>query len=112
MASLYINIPEIYWHYQDQEIQEFAQSLMIKYVDHKAETENTIKEVSQSWDISRMQKVDRLIIELALTEISHSDLPPSVAASEAVKLANKYSTPEGAKFINGIVADLIKVMQG
>lgn len=105
-----IQLPEIYWHYQDEEIQEFALNLLMKYVDHKAETENTIKEISKSWDIERMQKVDRLIIEMALTEIAHTDVPPSVVAAEAVKIANKYSTPEGAKFINGVVADLIKIV--
>ena len=106
-----LQIPELYWHYQDPEIQEFTLSLLMKYVDHKDEVQALIKETSQSWDISRMMKVDKKILEIAVTELNFTDLPDAVAVSEAMKIANKYSTEEGFKFINGILADVIKVVK-
>jgi N utilization substance protein B len=106
-----LQIPELYWHYQDPEIQEFTLSLLIKYVDHKEEVQNLIKETSASWDISRMMKVDKKILELAVTELNYSDLPDAVVISEAMKIANKYSTEEGSKFINGILADTVKAVK-
>jgi N utilization substance protein B len=105
-----LQIPELYWHYQDSEIQEFALSLLIKYVDHNQDVQNIIKEHSQSWDISRMLKTDRKILELAVTEIHYSDLPDAVVVSEAIKIANKYSSAESAKFINGVLSDIIKAV--
>lgn len=103
-----LQIPELYWHYQDTDIQEFALSLLVKYIDSKEATTTILKDLSESWDFNRIHKVDRKILELATTEIMQSDTNPAVAVSEALKLANKYSTPEGVKFINGILADVVK----
>ncbi|MCE2928577.1 MAG: transcription antitermination factor NusB [Candidatus Caenarcaniphilales bacterium] len=105
-----LQIPETYWHYQDTDIQEFTLSLVIKYVDHKEQIQQLIRELSANWDIDRMNKVDRKIIEIAVAEITQTDIAPAVAVSEAVKLANKYSTPEGVKFINGVLADVVKTV--
>lgn len=106
-----IQIPELYWHYQDSDIQEFTLNLLMDYIQHQEEVQNLIKETSQSWDISRMMKVDRKILELSVTELNYSDVPNAVVASEAMKLSSKYSTEEGSKFINGILADIIKAVK-
>jgi len=103
-----LQIPELYWHYQDTDIKDFALEILVKYVDHRETTVNLLKDISLSWDFNRIHKVDRKILELATTEITQSDITPTVAVSEAIKLANKYSSPESAKFINGILADVIK----
>jgi transcription antitermination protein NusB len=103
-----LHIPELYWHYQDQDIQNFALEILVKYIDHREATVSLLKDISKSWDFNRIHKVDRKILELATTEIMQSDISPTVAVAEAIKLANKYSNPEGAKFINGLLADVIK----
>jgi N utilization substance protein B len=36
------------------------------------------------------------------------DIPVSVSINEAVELAKKYSTPEDASFINGILSSVNK----
>jgi transcription antitermination protein NusB len=106
-----LQIPELYWHYQDTDIQEFTLHLLMDYIQHKEDIQALIKETSQSWDISRMMKVDRKILEIAVTELNYSNIPNAVVASEAMKLSNKYSTEEGSKFINGILADIIKAVK-
>ena len=106
-----LQIPELYWHYQDTDIQEFTITLLLQYFEHKEEIQNLIQETSASWDISRMMKVDRKILELAVAELNYCDLPAAVVASEAMKLASKYSTEEGSKFINGLFADIAKAVK-
>ncbi len=106
-----LQIPELYWHYQDIDIKEFTLRMLMDYIEHREEVQNLIKETSLSWDISRMMKVDKKILELAVTELSYSDAPSAVVASEAMKLSNKYSTEEGSKFINGVLADIIKTVK-
>ncbi len=103
-----LQIPEIYWHYHENDTRDFALDLIFKYINNKEEVESSIKEVSTSWNIDRMQKTDRKLIELGVTELISSDQAHAVVVSEIIKLANKYSTEEGVKFINGILADVIK----
>lgn len=103
-----LQIPEIYWHYQDNDIQDFSLGLIIKYVENQETIQGLVREVSKNWDLDRMNKVDRKIIELAVTELRYSDLAPPVVVSEALKLSSKYSSSEGAKFINGVLADILK----
>lgn len=105
-----LQIPEIYWHYHDTDTKEFTLDLIFKYINNKEAVETLIKDVSASWNIDRMQKTDRKLIELGVTELLLSDLPHAVVVSEIIKLANKYSTEEGVKFINGILADVIKLI--
>jgi N utilization substance protein B len=52
-----------------------------------------------------MSAVDRNILRLGLYELRFEpDVPAPVALSEAVQLANLYSTPEGKRFVNGVLS--------
>ena len=106
-----LQLPEVYWHYHDEATKEFALDLIFKYVNNREEVASLIKDVSKSWKAERIQKTERKLIELGITELVASDLAHSVVVSETIKLANKYSTEEGIKFINGILADVIKILQ-
>lgn len=105
-----LEVPELFWHYNNKEVEEFTISLLSTFINHKSEIEDLIKENSKSWDIERMHKLEKGILKLAVAEIMHSDTPNQVAASEAIRLANKYSTEEGVKFINGIIGDIISTV--
>jgi N utilization substance protein B len=103
-----LQIPELYWHYHSKDTEAFSTEIIHSYIENQEEIKKIIAEASESWDISRMRKADRIILELATCEILCTSTVHSVVVSEAIKLANKYSTPEGVKFINGILADIIK----
>lgn len=105
-----LQIPETYWHYHDKEVEHFSLELVLKYTQNKEEIDNLLTELSKSWDFSRIRKIDKVVMQLALAEMLHSDTPNSIIASEAVKLANKYSSEEGVKFVNGVLADAIKTI--
>lgn len=63
-----------------------------------------ITETSQSYDFSRIQKIERNILRLALFELLYdTSIPPKVAIAEAIRLARKFGTPEAANFINAIL---------
>ncbi|MBT6842993.1 MAG: transcription antitermination factor NusB [Candidatus Melainabacteria bacterium] len=106
-----LQVPELYWHYNDESTKEFTLELILKYINNKEEVENLIKEVSQSWKFERIQKIERKLIELGAAEMLSSSIPHTVVVSEIIKLANKYSTEEGIKFINGVLADVVKLIK-
>lgn len=66
-----------------------------------------IEEASEHWSVARMPLIDRNILRLALFELqSDPGTPAAVIISEAVRLAQTYSTEKSASFVNGVLATL------
>ena len=63
-----------------------------------------IQEYSIGWDISRISKLARTIMQLAIFEIQYvDDVPTGVAISEAVRIAKTYDGGDTGAFVNGIL---------
>jgi N utilization substance protein B len=68
-----------------------------------------IEAASEHWSVARMPSIDRNILRIALFELEHdAETPTAVIVSEAVRLANTYSTEKSAHFVNGILAALAR----
>ncbi|MFH1428583.1 MAG: transcription antitermination factor NusB [Candidatus Margulisiibacteriota bacterium] len=73
----------------------------------KAEIDPVIDKYSKGWKIERINVIDKSILRLAVYEMLHvNELPKSVIIDEAVELAKKFSDPDAAKFINGILGNI------
>jgi transcription antitermination protein NusB len=73
-------------------------------VKNREMVDEFISKYSIDWDISRLGKVERSILRLAIGEILYAgDVPVSVAINEAVKLTKKFGSDQAAKFVNGIL---------
>ena len=63
-----------------------------------------IQKYSIGWDVSRISKLTRCVMQLAIYEILNmEDVPTGVAISEAVRLAKKYDGDDTGSFVNGIL---------
>lgn len=90
-----------------QEI-EFARQLVLGTLEHLEDIDAMIAGVSKEWQLNRMANVDRNIMRLALYEIKYrSDIPENVSVNEALELAKVFSSPESARFVNGILGKLL-----
>lgn len=68
-----------------------------------------IKEHSINWNLSRISRVARALLRLAVYEMLYrDDVPVSVAINEAVELAKKYGGEEDASFINGVLGGVAR----
>ena len=74
-------------------------------VANRAEDLNEqIQKYSIDSDISRISRLTRAIMQLAIYEILYvEDVPVGVAISEAVRLAKKYDGDDTGAFVNGIL---------
>ena len=74
-------------------------------VANRAEELNeTIQKYAIDWDISRISKLARTILQLAIFEIQYvEDVPTGVAISEAVRIAKMYDGDDTGSFVNGIL---------
>ena len=63
-----------------------------------------IQQYSIGWDISRISRLARTIMQLAIFEILYiEDVPTNVAISEAVRIAKTYDGNDTGSFVNGIL---------
>lgn len=71
-----------------------------------------IESVSERWSVARMPVVDRNIIRIGLHELREEPTTPTaVVVSEAVRLAQTYSTEKSPAFVNGVLATLAKTIR-
>lgn len=72
---------------------------------HYDELLEDIKNNAEKFDVNRIYKIDLAILLLAIYEIKFiSSIPYKVSVDEAVTLAQKYSTSNSGKYINGILS--------
>lgn len=70
-----------------------------------------IQKYSIGWDVSRISRLTRAIMQLAIYEILYvEDVPTGVAVSEAVRLAKKYDGDDTGSFVNGILGSFARSM--
>lgn len=76
---------------------------------HIDELNEVIQTYSIGWDVSRISRLARAVLQLALFEILYvEDVPDGVAASEAVRLAKKYDGDDTGSFVNGILGAYLR----
>ena len=64
----------------------------------------SISQFAIGWDITRISRLARSVMQLAIYEILYvEDVPTGVAVSEAVRIAKKYDGDDTGAFVNGIL---------
>ena len=98
--------------YYDRLAAERPSKNQLRYIDsvvsgianREDELNEVISKFSIGWDISRISKLARCIMQMAIYEIQFlEDVPTGVAISEAVRIAKKYDGPDAGAFVNGIL---------
>ena len=86
------------------EMKRYGMSMVDLIQEHRAELDALLEEYSQGWSLDRLAILDRLLLYIALTELQYKpDVPVKVVINEAVEIANKFSTENSSRFINGIL---------
>lgn len=62
-----------------------------------------LDQVMEGWRLSRLPRIDRDILRLAVVDLDSFHTPSAVACNEAVELANRYSDEQGRRMINGVL---------
>lgn len=82
----------------------FGDKLIRGVLDQIEDLDKIITKEVKNWDVSRIAKVDRSILRLAIYEMFYrEDIPPIVTINEAIDIAKKFSTEKSGSFVNGIL---------
>jgi N utilization substance protein B len=77
--------------------------------NRREELDEQICKYSIGWDISRISRLAKTIMQLAIYETLYvEDVPAGVAVSEAVRLAKKYDGDDTGSFVNGILGSFVR----
>lgn len=69
----------------------------------------TIQRYAIDWDITRISRLARTVMQLAIFEIKFlEDVPTGVAISEAVRIVKLYDEEEAGSFVNGILGSFAR----
>ena len=82
----------------------YIDSVVAGVANREEDLNAEIQKYAIGWDISRISKLARCVLQLAIYEILYvEDVPTGVAVSEAVRLAKKYDGDDTGSFVNGIL---------
>ena len=95
---------ELYAERPSRKQLQYIDSVVVGTANREQELNDMISKYSIGWDVKRISRLTRAIMQLAIFEIvSVEDVPTNVAVSEAVRLAKKYDGDDAGAFVNGIL---------
>jgi N utilization substance protein B len=88
---------------------EAAHAKALLILESAKQLDEKIENLSQSYEVERIGKVEKNILRLSLYELLENQLPLEVIIAEAIRLTKKFSSDSSVSFVtallNGIVAD-------
>ena len=85
------------------EIDRFAQETAEAVAARAEELDARITAASEGWTADRLGVIERNVLRIAVLELDAGTVPREVAMDEAVRLAKRYASDDGAKLVNGIL---------
>ena len=107
-AILALEIAEFTTLENQSEVKNYTIEIAEQFKLNHDSIDSEIQKYANGWDISRLVKIDKDILRIAITELLYTKgAPLKVVVDEAVELAKKYSTEDSSSFVNGILAKVI-----
>lgn len=100
-------LPEIAINWEEDK--EFFQNIFNLSVQNEGKYKDLIAAKTKNWDIERVASTDKIIITMALTEMTNfPSIPIKVSINEYIDISKTYSTPKSKQFVNGLLDVLAK----
>ena len=88
---------------------QFVKRLVRGIVENIKELDSVLQPIAPEWPLNQISRVDHTILRIGAYELIHNnDVPPKVVINEAVELAKGFGSDSSSKFINGVLATLLK----
>ena len=76
---------------------------------HLEEIDKKISANLKKWTIDRISKISLAAMRVSVYEMLYvSDVPSSVAISEAVDIISNYDEPDNSAFVNGVLGSILR----
>jgi N utilization substance protein B len=86
------------------DVAHFATQLVRGVIANREKLDGILSATSENWKIEQMAKVDRIVLRIAVYEITiDRHVPTKAAINESIELAKTFSGEEAGRFVNGIL---------
>ena len=93
----------------DDEDKKFIEKEYNGIIKNKETLLEIIKNNLTNYSIEKIYKPDLIALLIAVYEITFEDeISPKTSVNEAVNICKKYSTENSYKFVNGVLAEILK----
>jgi len=97
----------------DENVRDFADELFGVATERADEVNQIIERNARQWKLERMTPVDRNLLRTGVAELlHHSRTPAPIVINEAIEIARRFSTPESATFVNGVLDSVARELAG
>ena len=98
--------------FDSEEEIRFAERLLEHAISGHEQYEQQINSHLKGWDADRIAYMDRIILEVALAEItSFDEIALTISLNEYIEIAKEYSGDKNYMFINGILTEILRDMK-
>lgn len=96
----------------DETVKEYGEAFLSRTIDEKDALEDVIKPMLKNWDHERLAVIDTILLNMAVCEFLHFEsIPTKVTLNEYVDISKEYSTPKSKEFINGVLDQVLKLLE-
>ena len=83
---------------------------LVQLLDERLpEIDRALDAALTNWRLERLSVIDRNILRIGAAELMlRDDVPPRVAISEALHLAERYGNEDSVRFVNGVLDALMR----
>jgi transcription antitermination protein NusB len=86
------------------DVAAFAGELIRGVIANQDGLDAILSDASEHWTLQQMAKVDRIILRIAVYELTvDRQVPTKAAINESIELAKTFSGDEAGRFVNGIL---------
>jgi N utilization substance protein B len=91
----------------------YAEVLVRLVAQNRARIDRVVETHLTNWSLNRLSVIDRNLLRLGVAELLFvDDVPPRVTLREMIQLAERYSTHESPRFVNGVLDAVMRETGG
>lgn len=101
-----IALPALFTNDDDE---QFVKILLRKSILNSEKNSELIDTHTTNWEVERIALMDKLVMQLAITELlEFPEVPVKVTLNEYIEIAKDYCTAKSSTFVNGILDKIVK----
>ena len=98
--------------FKNEDDEHFVKHLFRQAILKTKQNIELIDRNTTNWEVERIALMDRLVMQLAITEIvEFEEIPVKVTLNEYIEIAKQYCTSKSSNFVNGILDKIVKEMR-